>query len=194
MSLWSLARVFSLRNVTFQARNCCHPRAQAPRRHGVLLQCVAVCCSVLQCVEVCCSVLQCPLEIAVNLTPGHLGNTMCCCNVLQCASVGCSTLQCVAVSKIAVLLAPRHPGNTVCCCSVLQHVAVSPAHSGAVLIGHACFADALHLRSAARTSASATSDWRQRVSRDQMSKVRPSKRQWNLGLVLLGVRNSWMRQ
>jgi len=27
--------------------------------HAVLLQCVAVCCSVLQCVAVCCSVLQC---------------------------------------------------------------------------------------------------------------------------------------
>ena len=95
---------------------------------------VAVRCSVLQCVAVCRSVLECPLEIAVKLTPGHLGSTMCCCSVLQCVSVGCSTLQCVAVSKIAVSLAPRLPGNTVCCCSVLQHVAVSPAHSSAVLI------------------------------------------------------------
>jgi len=38
-------------------------------RSNVLLQCVAVCCSVLQCVAVCCSVLQC---VAV------------CCSVLQC--------------------------------------------------------------------------------------------------------------
>ena len=27
--------------------------------YGIVLQCVAVCCSVLQCVAVCCSVLQC---------------------------------------------------------------------------------------------------------------------------------------
>ena len=38
--------------------------------HGfVMLQCVAVCCSVLQCVAVCCTVMQC---VAV------------CCSVLQC--------------------------------------------------------------------------------------------------------------
>jgi len=28
-------------------------------REGVMLQCVAVCCSVLQCAAVCCSVLRC---------------------------------------------------------------------------------------------------------------------------------------
>jgi len=39
----------------------------------IVLQCVAVCCSVLQCVAVCCSVLQC---VAV------------CCNVLQCVMCG----------------------------------------------------------------------------------------------------------
>jgi len=39
---------------------------------GVLLQCVAVCCSVLQCVAVCCSVLQCAAV---------------CCSVLQCIAV-----------------------------------------------------------------------------------------------------------
>ena len=38
----------------------------------LLLQCVAMCCSVLQCVAVCCSVLQC---VAV------------CCSVLQCVAV-----------------------------------------------------------------------------------------------------------
>ena len=51
----------------------------------MLLQCVAVCCSVLQCVEVwfevdlmcCCSVLQCvAVWSEVDL--------MCCCSVLQC--------------------------------------------------------------------------------------------------------------
>jgi len=49
---------------------------------SVLLQCVAVCCSVLQCVAVCGSVLQCVVV---------------CCSVLQCIAVHCSALQCVAV-------------------------------------------------------------------------------------------------
>ena len=69
------------------------------KRLMVVLQCVAVCCSVLQCVAVCCSVLQ---RVAVNY--------MCvCCSVvchvkgrrlmlvLQCVAVCCSVLQCVAV-------------------------------------------------------------------------------------------------
>ena len=51
-------------------------------RSNVLLQCVAVCCSVSQCVAVCHSVLQC---VTV------------CCSVLQCVAVCCSVLQCVAV-------------------------------------------------------------------------------------------------
>ena len=49
---------------------------------AVVLQCVAMRCSVLQCVAVCCSVLEC---IAM------------CCSVLLCAAVCCSVLQCVAV-------------------------------------------------------------------------------------------------
>ena len=40
----------------------------------LVLQCVAVCCSVLQCVAVCCSALQC---VAVS------------CSVLQCVAVCC---------------------------------------------------------------------------------------------------------
>jgi len=69
---------------------------------SLLLQCVAVCCSVfrescksgashqqmqlcvLQCAAVCCSVLQC---VAV------------CCSVLQCVAVCCIVLQCVVISK-----------------------------------------------------------------------------------------------
>ena len=41
------------------------------QKRPILLQCVAVCCSVLQCVAVCCSVLQC---VTV------------CCRVLQCVA------------------------------------------------------------------------------------------------------------
>ena len=81
----------------------------------LVLQCVAVCCSVLQCVVACCSVLHneddtrspkvCAFGVAV------------CCSVLQRVAVCCTTrmmlvrlkcvLQCVAV-----------------CCSVLQCDAV----------------------------------------------------------------------
>jgi len=44
-------------------------RAHCPcsATHPILLQCVAVCCSVLQCVAVCCSVLQCVLQCAVDV-------------------------------------------------------------------------------------------------------------------------------
>jgi len=51
-------------------------------RSSILLQCVAVCCSVLQCVAVTCSVLQCA---AVS------------CRELQWVAVFCSVLQWVAV-------------------------------------------------------------------------------------------------
>ena len=75
---------------------------------GIVLQCVAVCCSVLQYVAVCCSVLQC---VAV------------CCSVLHCVAVRCSVLHsktcksrrksyCIVLQCAAV------------CCSVLQYVAV----------------------------------------------------------------------
>jgi len=37
---------------------------------SILLQCVAVCCSVLQCVAVCCSVLQCVVVQNHILLPG----------------------------------------------------------------------------------------------------------------------------
>ena len=45
----------------------------------VLLQCVAVCCSVLQCVVVCCSVLQC-----VSVCHTVLQYVVVCCSMLQC--------------------------------------------------------------------------------------------------------------
>jgi len=78
----------------------------------IVLQCVAVCCSVLRCVAVCCSVLY-PQEDAVILRVlcrqlhAHvvLPCVAVCCSVLQRAAVCCSVLQCVAV-----------------CCSVTQHV------------------------------------------------------------------------
>ena len=63
---------------------------------SIVLQFVAVCCSVLQCVAVCCSVLQC---VAV------------CCSVLQCVAACCSVLlyhpiethtRCVAVCCIVL--------------------------------------------------------------------------------------------
>ena len=47
----------------------------------LVLQCVAVCCSVLQCVAECCSVMQCDAVL---------------CSVVQCVAVRCSVLQCIA--------------------------------------------------------------------------------------------------
>jgi len=54
----------------------------------VLLQCVAVCCSVLQCVAACGSVWQ---YVAVRCI------VLQCCSVFQCVAVWCSVLHCVAV-------------------------------------------------------------------------------------------------
>ena len=72
----------------------------------VVLQCIAVCCSVLQCDAVCCG-------------------------VLQCVAVYCSVLQCVAVcwSVVRMMGAVGSVVLQLCCSScvaavVLQHVAV----------------------------------------------------------------------
>jgi len=73
----------------------------------VLLQCVAVCCSVLQCVAVLlqcgavwCSVLQCAYDDTIDddIDEGA--------GVCMCASIFAVLLQCIA-------------GGTLCCCSVL---------------------------------------------------------------------------
>ena len=53
----------------------------------IVMQCVAVSCSVLQCGALCCSVLQC---LAVS------------CSVLQCLAVCYSVVHCVAVSCSAL--------------------------------------------------------------------------------------------
>jgi len=83
---------------------------------AVVLQCVAVCCSVLQCAAVCCSILQCvDVQYVAVRRPGdkmqrELALLQCvavCYSVLQCIAVCCCVLPCAAV-----------------CCSVLQCVAV----------------------------------------------------------------------
>ena len=71
----------------------------------ILLQCVAVCCSVLQCVTVCCSVTL--SASAQRRSSCYSACCSVCCSVLQCVAVCCSVLQCFAV-----------------CCSVLQCVAL----------------------------------------------------------------------
>ena len=85
------------------------PSASCVRRRGthsdvsyIVLQCVAVCCSVLQCVAVWCSVVQC---VAVCCS-----GTVCC-SALQCDAVCCSALQCDAVCCSALQC-------DVVCCSV----------------------------------------------------------------------------
>jgi len=86
----------------------------------IVLQCVAVSCSVLLCVAVCCSVLQCVASSHVVVV-----DLCICCSVLQCVAVPQRMSQAVAAFV------------TVCCsvsvdvlcggcirCSVLQYVAV----------------------------------------------------------------------
>jgi len=70
-----------------------HPMGlRHPVHDMIVLQCVAVCCSVLQCVAVYCIVLQCA---AVDCSAFQCAAV--CCSVLQCVAVCCSVLQCVAV-------------------------------------------------------------------------------------------------
>jgi len=93
---------------------------QLARMVDVMLQCVAVCCSVLQCFAVCCSTLKCVAACgcdcgAIGLCRRGQANSrdcalqcvVVCCSVLQCVAVCCRGLQCVTV-----------------CCSMWQYVAV----------------------------------------------------------------------
>jgi len=64
----------------------------------VLLQCVAVCCSVLQCVAVCCSVFQCVNDTRGLVVTFVLLQCVLLCAlqcVAECVAVCCSVLQCV---------------------------------------------------------------------------------------------------
>jgi len=96
---------------------------------NIVLQYVAVRCSMLQCVAVffprhtspsltpCCSVWSCC---------SALQGVAVCCSVLQCIAVCCSVLQCVAVCCNVVMsyqiLASLH-SCTMGCCKTLQHIA-----------------------------------------------------------------------
>jgi len=97
----------------------CELQIVAQDGRDVVLQCVAVCCSMLQCVVVCCSVLQCRLAASIGMSSKLRPRTegVWCCSTLQYVAVCCSTLQyaavrCSALQYVAV------------CCSVLQCVAV----------------------------------------------------------------------
>ena len=69
----------------------------------LLLQCIAVYCSVLQCVAVCCSVLQCVATnsvvycVATNSASVASALERVDVLLLQCVAVCCSVFQCVAV-------------------------------------------------------------------------------------------------
>ena len=63
-----------------------------PTKGEIVLQCVAVCCSVLQCVAVCCtyhshSVLVVGLVIVENAADKGRDSVAVCCSVLQCVAV-----------------------------------------------------------------------------------------------------------
>ena len=88
--MYSDCRADVLRNNFSQLKARCDALASSSSAHieagRLVLQCVAVFCSVLQCFAVCCSALQC---VAVY------------CSVLlqlHCVAVSCSVLQCLAVS------------------------------------------------------------------------------------------------
>ena len=66
---------------------------------AVVLQCIAVCCSVLQCVAVCCSVMPLNSEFFVQTSVNHGYVVTVCCSVLQRVAACCSVLQCVAVCQ-----------------------------------------------------------------------------------------------
>ena len=82
----------------------------------MLLQYVAVCCSVLLWLAVCCRVLQC---VAV------------CCSVLQCVAVCCSVLQGVAACCSVV---GRRRCVVAMCCSVLQWLAKNTPHTSSTAL------------------------------------------------------------
>jgi len=82
---------------------------------GVVLQCVAACCSVFQCVAVCCNVLQyaalCGAPVrSPAVDRQHKANAwQCvavCCSVLQCVAMRCSIMQ--RVWQVAVRGIQRH--------------------------------------------------------------------------------------
>jgi len=97
----------------------CVAALRLPTLSTLLIQCVAVCCSVLQCVAyvaVCCSVLQrvavycsfdeCNASAAAASSSSfniiNISDTMCC-SVLQCIAVCCSMLQYVAALRLPTL-------------------------------------------------------------------------------------------
>jgi len=93
----------------------------------VLLQCVAVCCSVLQCV----AVLSLRVTEGLNILSWPLPSQAAalfaervtvCCSVLQCIAERCSVAVCCSAKRATVSTA----SGPFCraCCSVLQCVAV----------------------------------------------------------------------
>ena len=105
----------------------------APCDFRNMVQSVAMCSIVLQCVALCCSVLYCVavhelIAVIVCITPCNL------CNMVQCVAVCSNVLQCVAVSEQTAVIfrtAPcnltrarrqKHVGATKHC-NTLQHTA-----------------------------------------------------------------------
>jgi len=64
---------------------------------GVVLPCVAVCCSVLQCVVVMYKMKNNEAHQQLQGALIKMGGHVVCCSVLQCVAVCCSLLQCLAM-------------------------------------------------------------------------------------------------
>ena len=70
---------------------CVAQRRACARARSLLLQSVAVCCSVLQCVAIRCSVLQCVFQFStpsrhIYMRKGKVVSVVVCCSVLQCVA------------------------------------------------------------------------------------------------------------
>ena len=99
----------------------------------MVLQCVAVCCSVLHCVAVCCIVLHC---VAVCMSWMPVKRDCCsmwqsialCCGMLQHVAVCCSVLQCVHELRASCLSQKIVLQSVAVSNSVLQRLVCPASH------------------------------------------------------------------
>ena len=98
----------------------------------VVLQCVAVCCSVLQCVEVCCRMSV--HHVVFHMWIQYQIPCMLCCNVLQCVVGWCSVLRCVAMCcSVSVHHVDFRIWFRACCVTVRNSVLQCVAECGSML-------------------------------------------------------------
>ena len=82
--------------------------------HTLMLQCVAVCCSVLQCATVCCSVLQCAAV---------------CCSAWQCVAECCSESDSVCYIALRSRAGLFSSAVDPWCIHIHTHIHIQSAHT-----------------------------------------------------------------